>query len=765
MVAGRVRAAQIEAVRRYTPWMMAANIAIAIILAVTFQRSAAFDGVLLWSSVVSVAAGYSILHWWQKRHVPAPRSASMRGIRRTVVHTAVLGVAWALLPALFFHQGDENQRLLIACTVAGMLCGSGFALATIPAAATIFSGILAIGSTGALLMYPSVTTMVMLGLNGIYMAVISTSSRSLSMLLSSRLEAQIRSDEQRDFIGLLLNDFEEHGSDWLWMVDRNYRIQHVSSRLSEVLQISEEDLLGKRITECLPLRDNVEFSAGEIDSLRNVLHKMRDRKPFRDMEIPVRIQGVNRIWSLTARPVFQSDGSFEGYSGVGRDVTIASEARQKIEYLAKFDSLTGLPNRISLNDNICRALRRLQRNGDSFALLLLDLDNFKIINDTQGHPVGDVLLRQVAERIQAAVRGLGTVARLGGDEFAIVTNALLGRHQAEAIADRVAKHFSAPFMLGGGKASVGVSIGIAYVTSDADDADTLIRHADLALYRAKDEGRGRWFFFEASLDTAAKRRHQLERDLRQALEHGGLELYYQPLVAAATGEIETFEALIRWNHRTLGILSPVDFIPIAEETGLIGPVGAWAVREACRQALEWPEHVRVAVNLSPAQFQSPGLFIAVQSALAVTGLAPHRLELEVTESLLLDTTGIVQSTLAALTGLNVRIVLDDFGTGYSSLSYLREYRFSKLKIDRSFVLNVESEFESLAIIRAIVRLSRDLNMAVAAEGVETQGQFDSLREVGCEQIQGYLIARPMPHSATKDFIAARRSGEAVRSVA
>ena len=751
-IAGQVRAAQIEAVRRYTPWMMATNIVIVAIIATTFRSSDVFAHVAVWSTFIILAAAYTLAVWWSRKHIAPPRSASLRGIRRTVLHTAILGFAWALLPALFFRYADDQQRLVIACVVAGMSCGSGFALATIPAAAILFSGILTAGGTLAVLTSPDVSTLVMLILNGIYFAVLIASSRSLSGLLRGRIEAQIRADDQRDYIGLLLNDFEEHGSDWLWMVDRHYRVIHVSTRLTEVLHTTENDLIGKRLTECLPLRDGGRYSNEDAQALRGLLRRMRKRRAFRDAEVAVRVGGQNRIWSLTARPVFDARGEFEGYRGVGRDVTIASEARRKIEYMARYDSLTGLPNRITLNDDIGRALHRLRERGSHFALLLLDLDHFKIINDTQGHPVGDALLKQAAERLQAAARGFGVVARFAGDEFAIVTNGLQNKRQAEDLAERIARHFQSPFALPGGMASVGVSIGIVYVASGKRDADTLIRHADLALYQAKDGGRGRHYFFEPGLDVAAKRRHQLEHDLRRALEHGGLELFYQPLTSAATGEVVAFEALMRWNHPTLGLLGPHEFIRLAEETGLIGRLGGWAIGQACRQALHWPPHIRIAVNLSPAQFQTPGLFDTVRRALEETGLDPRRLELEVTESLLLDTTGVVQATLQALDALRVRIVLDDFGTGYSSLGYLRQYRFHKLKVDRSFVEHIETEPGSVAIVKAVLGLARELGMTVAVEGVETQGQLAVLRGIGCDEIQGYLVSRPVTAGQTAALI-------------
>ena len=761
-VAGQIRAAQIEAVRRYTPWMMGANIANALILVVAFFNSPAFAGIAIWAGAVVSLALFALLMWWQRRELPKPRTASMRGIRRTVIHAAILGGIWAVLPAVFFASAAPEQRLVLSCVVAGMLCGSGFALATIAPAALAFAGMLTLGAVLALLTDPSFTTVVLLMLNTIYVGVILSSTLALAQTLRARFEAQIRSEEQRELIGVLLNDFEEHGSDWLWMTDRHWRMRHASSRLTEILGLDDAQLIAQRVIHLLPLRSADASTADDRRMWRTLLRSVRQRKAFRDLEVPVRIGSQDRLWSLTAKPAFAPDGRFDGYRGVGRDVTLASEARRKIEYMARFDSLTGLPNRVTLNDELGGAVARLKRHRAPFALLLLDLDHFKFINDTQGHPVGDALLKQAAARLMNLAREMDTVARLGGDEFAIVLTGIRSAAQAGLFAQRVVSVMAEPFELAGGDYTIGASVGIAYAEDDTD-ADTLIRHADLALYRAKGEGRGRCFFFEPELDAAARRRHQIESDLRQALERGGLQLHYQPLVNSVDGAIVCCEALMRWDHPELGLLSPAEFIPLAEETGLIGALGSWALGEACREAMTWPGTIRVAVNLSPVQFRSPSLFVDVRRALATSGLPPGRLELEITESLFLDTSGLVYSTLDALRALGVRIALDDFGTGYSSLSYLKKYSFEKLKIDRSFIDGIEREPTNLAIVAAVVRLSHDLGIAVSVEGVETEGQLEVVRRLGCDEVQGYLVSRPITASGLRSLIEAGSAGMLLRA--
>jgi diguanylate cyclase (GGDEF)-like protein len=391
-----------------------------------------------------------------------------------------------------------------------------------------------------------------------------------------------------------------------------------------------------------------------------------------------------------------------------------------------------------------RELARVQR-GENLAVLCLDLDHFKSVNDTLGHPVGDSLLKAVAERLRQKVRDTDIVARLGGDEFAIVQIAAEQPRGAIVLADRLIEALSKPFDLTGHQLVIGTSIGIALAPSDGLDTDQLIKNADMALYRAKADGRGVFRFFEPEMDAKMQARRTLEIDLRKALVEGEFELFYQPLVNLQSNEISGFEALLRWNHPTRGLVPPSEFIPIAEEMGLIVPLGEQVLRQACTEAAGWPGDIRVAVNLSPVQFKSKTLALAVTTALASSGLPPQRLELEITESVLLQDNEATLTTLHQLRALGVRISMDDFGTGYSSLSYLRSFPFDKIKIDQSFVQDMSGgEDDSVAIIRAVAGLGRNLGMATTAEGVETQEQLGYLRQEGCSEVHGYLFSRPMP---------------------
>jgi diguanylate cyclase (GGDEF)-like protein len=435
-----------------------------------------------------------------------------------------------------------------------------------------------------------------------------------------------------------------------------------------------------------------------------------------------------------------------------------AERERRITQLAFNDSLTGLPNRAFLRQHLDLELRQSERRGGrSLALLCVDLDNFKAVNDTLGHPVGDEMLRAVAARLGAHA-GDAMVARLGGDEFTIILSHPDAHEAAGAVAGAVIAALAEPFELAGQELMVGASVGIAMAPGDATDADTLLKHADLALYQAKGEGGGTYRFFEAEMNARAQARHRLETDLRRALGAGEFELYYQPLFDLETNRIGSFEALIRWNHPTRGMVAPDDFIPLAEETGLIVPIGAWVIQEACRQAMHWPQDVRVAVNVSSVQFRKPGLANVLIQALAASGLDPRRLEVEITESIFLESSEALIAVLHSLRSLGIRIALDDFGTGYSSLSYLQSFPFDKIKIDRSFIQQLLSRAGSTAIVRAITDLARALGMETTAEGVENSEQLAELRLQGCSSVQGYLFSRPVNAAAVLEALAAANPG-------
>lgn len=445
-----------------------------------------------------------------------------------------------------------------------------------------------------------------------------------------------------------------------------------------------------------------------------------------------------RVFSVMRKPL--ADG---GWIATHEDITDRQLAEERVVHMARHDALTDLPNRTMLRERLEYELKRVRR-GEGLAVLCLDLDNFKSVNDTLGHPIGDELLKVVADRLRSCIRDSDTIARLGGDEFAIIMTAVDDPRAAAALAKRIRESITRPYDLDGHQLLTDISIGISLAPVDAAEPDLILKNADMALYGAKGDGRGTYRFFEPEMDARMKARRELEMDLRKALANTEFELHYQPLVNLETNAITGFEALLRWNHPVRGLISPAEFVPIAEETGVIVPVGEWVLRRACQEAINWPADIKVAVNLSPVQLKNKNFVELVINVLANSGLPADRLQLEITETVLMQNTFNTLATLQKLRALGVQIALDDFGTGYSSLSYLRSFPFDKIKIDRSFVQDLSNSKEPFAIVHAVAGLAKSLNMVSTAEGVETKQQRDALQSLGCVEMQGYLFSRPRP---------------------
>jgi diguanylate cyclase (GGDEF)-like protein/PAS domain S-box-containing protein len=532
-------------------------------------------------------------------------------------------------------------------------------------------------------------------------------------------------------------DVADASSDWIWEVDAALRLTFLSERYALVTGRPPQASLG------LPLADL--FHPGESpDRWSQHLQDLERWRPFRNViSLCEDANGIHRTVRLAGKPVFEGAGRPVGYRGTATDITTEIEADRRAQYLALHDPLTDLPNRELLNERLGQAIAGVGRRGDLAALLLLDLDRFKDINDTLGHPAGDLLLKNVAARLSACVREVDTVARIGGDEFAIVQVGIRDAAEAQLLSRRLLELFRTPLELDGHEVLVTLSIGVALIPTDGSIPAKLLQHADIALYRAKEEGRNGSRFFEPEMDAHLQQRKALERDLRLALSRDELELYYQPKISLLNDELAGVEALLRWHHPERGLVPPGEFIGVAEETGLILQVGEWVLRTACRQAAAWAG-LQVSVNISPAQFRQPDLVQIVEHALQESGLAPHRLELEVTESVLIQQADAAAKLLGDLKALGVRVAMDDFGTGYSSLSYLQRFPFDKIKVDRSFIWAIGTEPTAAAIVRAVINLASSLGMLTCAEGVETDEQLAAVRGEGCSEVQGYLFGKPMP---------------------
>ncbi len=469
----------------------------------------------------------------------------------------------------------------------------------------------------------------------------------------------------------------------------------------------------------------------------------------------------NLHWMQTVkRPLASADGTVQHLLGIGTDITARKKAEDQILHQAFHDILTDLPNRALLINRLEQALARSARTGDAIGLLFIDLDNFKVINDSLGHEAGDSLLQTISQRLRDCTRSGDTVARLGGDEFVILLEELNGSEEAKGIAERVTETIHQPLRLEGRDVLPGASIGLTITTlNDSRSASEVLRDADTAMYQAKLQGKGRYTLFDYSMNTRAQERLELEADMRHALEAGEFVVYYQPIIGLQTGRMAGVEALVRWQHPTRGMISPAKFIPLAEETGMIVALGKWVLRQACVEARQWqmryPEvsDLVMSVNLSIRQMAEKGIVDEVESILKETGLAPHHLKLEITESMMLDDTGDTIQTMTALRDLGIRLAIDDFGTGYSSMSYLSQLPLNTLKIDRSFVNRIGQSGEDEAIVRAIISLAQTLRLSVTCEGIETQEQLTYLQDLGCDLGQGYLMHKPLPAGQIEAMLA------------
>jgi diguanylate cyclase (GGDEF)-like protein len=537
------------------------------------------------------------------------------------------------------------------------------------------------------------------------------------------------------------------------MVDGEQRLVATNQRFGEIYRLPPDMILPG-----MPLRTSLEYRAANghfgddigPDFVEQRLAAAREPKPWHI----TRATRDGRTISVLHQPL-AGGGSLSTHE----DITARRQAEAQIAHMAHHDALTDLPNRVLFREHLVKALESVDRG--KLAVLCIDLDRFKAVNDMLGHPIGDALLRVVGHRLQAAARPSDLVARLGGDEFAIVQTSVDQPAGVIALATRLIAEIAKPFEVEGHQVGIGASVGISIAPNDGSDPDKLLKSADMALYRAKSDGRDSYRFFEPGMDAKMQLRRTMEIDLRRALKLGEFEVYYQPLITLTSEKISGFEALLRWHHPERGMICPLEFIPVAEEIGLIGQIGAWVLKQACHEAATWPDDVHIAVNLSPAQFKHRAVVLDVVAALGASGLSAHRLELEITETVLLQDTESTIETLDELRNLGVHISMDDFGTGYSSLAYLQKFPFDKIKIDRSFVSKLSERPESLAIIRAVTGLGISLGMKTTAEGVETEDQLQTLKEEGCTEVQGYLFSKPVPAAQAALLLQSHKAMKAV----
>jgi diguanylate cyclase (GGDEF)-like protein/PAS domain S-box-containing protein len=565
--------------------------------------------------------------------------------------------------------------------------------------------------------------------------------REQRRLDSIELERSLARDRAQTRARDILADYEETGQGWFWETDRRSQLTYISAPVAELLGRTQDSLIGRSLTQLFDLKLGQE---GE----RTLMFHLSARSAFQELPVRAALAGEERWWSVSGRPIYDQFDNFVGFRGSGTDLTEKRRSQEKVSRLANYDSLTGLANRLQMSQLLEKILAAPQEMNRSCAVMLLDLDRFKHVNDTRGHPVGDALLRQVAQRLERTVGKSGRVGRLGGDEFQVIVPNRRDRSRVAQLAHDIIHSLSQPYSIDGHAIVIGASVGVALAPDDGTTSEELIRNSDLALYAAKDGGRGRHHFYAADLHAAAHARAELEKELRLAIVQGDLMLFYQPVVATASERITGFEALMRWKHPTKGWIPPEKFVKVAEESGLIAQMGEWALRTACRDLAKWPEDVRCAVNVSPLQFANKELPAIVMNAIAQAGIHPSRLELEITESVFLNDDEGTDAMFGRLKRVGVRLALDDFGTGYSSLGYLKKAPFDKIKIDQSFVRGAtQPGSRNGAIIASITSLAHALGMETTAEGVETLDELDLVRMHGCSHVQGFIYERPLDADA------------------
>ena len=669
------------------------------------------------------------------------RSVTLAEMKSHAATTAAKGTMWGAGMILCALAADPRATLVMWSVAAMLVLGTSASRFGASLSSITFTVAVGLGGLVASLIAGQFV------LTGV--VVFSSLLAVFGVIESARVTVAVRltesaMQEKSEVVSMLLREFEEGQADWLWQIDTRRRLKGVSPRFAFALGREPGDIEGQSF---LQLISGEGWKTGRFpQSMHDLADKLKRRENFSNLVVKVSLEGQERWWELSGTPIVDELGNYHGFRGVGSDVTEQRESSEKIEYLARYDTLTHLPNRRMLNEALGEALQYASAWRSRCAFLMIDLDRFKAINDSLGHLVGDRMLAEVAARLKGLTQDGEICGRLGGDEFAVVIRDAANRERIDRLSREIIQRLSQPYEVENQVLYVGASVGSALGPRDGRTVEELLRNADLALYRAKDEGGGTHREYEPSLHANAEERRQLEHSLRHALDRDEMVLHYQPVVDANTEGVVSFEALIRWNSAEHGFVSPAKFIPLAEDTRLIVPIGTWVLEQACREAAQnWPANMRVNVNVSPEQLLETDFVATVVRALSESGLDPKRLEIEVTESIFLRDASVARKALEECMALGCSIALDDFGTGYSSLGYLRKLKFSTIKVDRSFVQGAAQQSpESIAIIRAVVAMADSLGMTTTAEGVENEDEAEMIRGLGCTKIQGYHFGRPMP---------------------
>ncbi len=678
--------------------------------------------------------------------LPAPRNWSPHiKVRLSLVYATGLGAGLFSMLWMTTHVSNGTLQLAGFVAVFGAVIVTAMALQALRAATLGYAG--ALVATIALHNGLGVVT----GIAAVFLACLIIATSGLARLDRAQAEEREADTNDGNLALRLIREFEDHGSGWFWQTDRQGRLVYLSPQVASEVSTPDNEAIGSQLTAVFKV------DSASPDTERTLGFHLSSRTSFSGYPVRAAAGGTERWWSISGRPILDGLNRFQGFIGNGSDLTEKRKSEAEITRLALFDGLTGLANRQRMRLALDQTLAPQGGGYGSPALLLLDLDRFKAVNDTLGHQTGDALLKQVSQRLLRSVGDAGLVGRLGGDEFQVVLAREANRDRLAELARAIIASLSQPYFIDGSSITIGCSIGISIAPVDGEDSETLVRNADLALYAAKADGRGIHRFYREELLHGAQNRKQLEDDLRNALAQHEFHVAYQPVVSTKSERIVGYEALLRWNHPTRGAVSPAEFIPVAEDCGLIETIGEWVLRTACADAATWPRDIRVAVNVSPIQFANPALPAVITNALARSGIRPDRLELEITEGVFLNNEDASSEQMFKnLKTIGVRLALDDFGTGYSSLGYLKQAPFDKIKIDQSFVRGAAvAGNRNAAIIKAIVTLADTLGMETTAEGVEVQDEIALIRELGCSHIQGYVYGKAAGAPAVLEQLAAK----------
>ena len=728
---------QISAIQRVGPVVMAINILVVVAVSSLFIADGLHANVLIWAGVGILLSVVGIVAAVKSRKTALTQQSVERAAHVLSLMAGFRAGHWAVGFFMLMPSASTNNQMALGWTLAGMLCGGNFAYGTLPRAAFAYLAVLYAGAIATFIVMGSPILGFLFVAITLYVCFLSVSTLINTQVLRSHIESEMQLKDQNEFMGIVLKDFEEGASDWLWEIGADYKITRGVERFRQSFGFKNSETQNQSLIAILQSRSTTAEQCESVAALQKVLS---DAQPFSEVIVHFGDKENEVYCKFSAKPVAGSAGSWRG---VVSNITETMVSQNRVNFLAFHDPLTGLPNRLFIKERLDLAVAEHHTLTIERWVMSVDLDGFKTVNDTYGHHTGDRLLVAVARRMQSVLKPSDSISRMGGDEFLLICTASAQHGAIENYAADLINVISQPYDVLGHKLVIGASIGIARVGLDGNTTTDILRHVDLALYRAKHEGRGIACVFNVSMGIEMQKKRILETDLRRAVVEGQFVLHYQPIVSVADTQICGYEALIRWQHPAQGLVPPLEFIPVAEETGLIVQIGEWVINEACKQAIKWPSHVRVSVNLSPLQIRSPKLLNTVVKALSDSGLRPGRLEMEVTESALLEQTDLVFTTLGNLKSLGVRIGLDDFGTGYSSLGYLHKFAFDNIKIDRSFVQAMASRPQSAAVVKAVLMLAEDLGISTTAEGIETVEQFNALKSRGCNEAQGYYFGRPM----------------------